>query len=120
MRACQIAAMTEKIRRSAGDTVTVLAELQIAHEDLMRRLETDMKKSKPGTKTRLDFLRALGKERRDHCELLQSLGYFPKSLGLSTVEKYEFIATVGMGTNTDPKAIKVVDARLIDQKQLKE
>jgi hypothetical protein len=113
-RTVDVVAMTRKIKDTAGDVVVALAQLQLDHENLIAQLERDMKKSKPGTKTRLDYLRALGKERREHTEILQSLGFYPKSLGLQTVERYTFSSRVGIGGNGDSKAVRTIDAEFTD------
>jgi hypothetical protein len=70
--------MLDQIKAESGDTVIALARLCLRHDKIMERLDEDMLKSKPGSKTRLDFLRAIGKEDREHTELIQSLGYFPR------------------------------------------
>jgi hypothetical protein len=89
--------MLDQIKAESGDTVIALARLCLRHDKIMDRLNTDMLKSKPGSKTRLDYLRALGKEDREHTELIQSLGYFPKNMGLQTEVHYEFRSVCGIG-----------------------
>ena len=111
--------VTKKINDEAGNTVAILARLQLSYEKRMVQLRMDMLKSEPGSKTRLDFIRAMGKEERDHTELLMSLGYLPKNLGMQTVEKYTFTSSIGLGGNT--KAVQVLEGELVDDpKQLKE
>ncbi len=60
----KLAVMQRKIRDESGNTILALARLCVFHENNMAQLRTDMLKSKAGSKTRLDYLRALGKETR--------------------------------------------------------
>jgi hypothetical protein len=74
-------------------------------------------KSTAGSKTRLDYLRAIGKEDREHIELVQSLGYFPKYVGLQTTMKYEFVSVCGIGGGP---TVEFVPAEIVEHARLKE
>src|SRR5258708_31097641 len=95
----KLATMQQQIRDESGNTVLALSRLCLFHEANIAQLRTDMLKSKAGSKTRLDYLRALGKETREHTALIQSLGYFPRDLGIQTVTHYEFSSVIGIGDN---------------------
>jgi hypothetical protein len=114
----KLALMQHKIRDESGNTVLALSRLCLFHEANIAQIRTDMLKSKAGSKTRLDYLRALGKETREHTALIQSLGYFPRDLGISTVTHYEFKAVCGIGdSGYDPKPVLV--PQIIDPPRLK-
>lgn len=114
MSEVSVVTMTKKIKEAAGDTIAVLARLQLSYEGRIAQMERDMRKSKAGSKTRLDYLRALGREEREHTELLQSLGYFPKNLGLQTVQRYEFKAAVGLDVGLGTQRHPTLDAQFRD------
>jgi hypothetical protein len=98
--------MQQQIRNESGNTVLALARLCLSHDKILAQLNADCLKSKAGSKTRLDYLRAIGKETREHIALIQSLGYFPKDLGIQTHTNYEFKAVIGLGSY-DPKPVFV-------------
>ena len=102
----KLALMQHKIRTESGNTVLALARLCLLHEANIAQLTKDMKLSKAGSLTRLHYLKALGRETREHTALIQSLGYFPRDLGVQVVEKYEFKAICGVGSY-DPKPVFV-------------
>ena len=104
----KLATMQQKIRDESGNTILALARLCQFHEQNIAQIRTDMLKSKAGSKTRLDYLRALGKETREHTALIQSLGYFPRDLGVQVVTHYEFKAVCGIGSSGyDPKPVLI-------------
>src|SRR5438477_1324189 len=110
-----------QIRDEAGNTVLALARLCIFHEKNIAQIRADMLKSKAGSKTRLDYLRALGKETRDHVALIQSLGYFPRDLGIQTITNYQFKASIGLGGEAQVVlAPPTLEAEFKDYPQLEE
>jgi len=92
--------MVQRMRANVGDSLLAVSKLQMEHETLMRHLRRDCAKSKPGSLTRLHYLRALGREVKEHAELLQGFGYLPKTLGVQIRESYSFSSRVTMGGST--------------------
>lgn len=113
----KLATMQQQIRDESGNTVLALSRLCLFHEANIAQIRTDMLKSKAGSKTRLDYLRALGRETREHTALIQSLGYFPRDLGVQVTTNYEFRAVCGIGSY-DSKPV-FVHAEIPDRPQLK-
>jgi hypothetical protein len=102
----KLALVLKHLRADAGNTLLAVAKLQLGHQNLMRQLRMDCFKSKPGSIVRLHYLRALGREAREHAAMLMDFGYHSRNLGLTTELHYEFKSYVGLGGDT-----KVMDVR---------
>src|SRR5882724_514223 len=88
--------MKQKIRNESGDAVLVLARLQLAFDENIAMLKTNMAKSKVGSKTRLDHIRCISRTTFDYIATLQSLGYVG-NVAPSTITEYLFMSSSGLG-----------------------
>jgi hypothetical protein len=102
----KLALVLKHLRADAGNTLLAVAKLQLDHQNLMTELKRDCAKSKPGSIVRLHYLRALGREAREHAAMLMDFGYHSRNLGLTTELHHEFKSYVGLGGDT-----KVMDVR---------
>lgn len=103
-----------RLKTEIGDAVLAVARLQASYERRIEQLNKDMLAAKPGTKTRLDYLRALGREEREHAQLLMDFGVYPKSLGVTVIDKYEFKSHVGLGGSTKAVRMPLLEAEFPD------
>jgi hypothetical protein len=88
--------MKQKIRNESGDAVLVLARLQLQFDENIAMLKANMVKSKVGSKTRLDYIRAISRTTIEYIATLQSLGYVG-NVAPSTVTEYLFMSSCGLG-----------------------
>lgn len=91
-----IEVMKQKIRNESGDAVLILARLQLAFDENIKMLRTNMAKSKVGSQTRLNYIKAISRTTLDFISTLQSLGYVG-NVAPSTVEQYLFMSSCGLG-----------------------
>jgi len=96
MRKRELDGMKQKIRDESGDAVLILARLQFAFDENIMMLKQNMAKSKVGSKTRLDYLRAISRTTFEYISTLQSLGY-TGNVAPSTISEYVFLSSSGLG-----------------------
>jgi len=88
--------MKQKIRNESGDAVLVLARLQLAFDENIAMLRANMAKSKVGSQTRLNYIKAISRTTFDFVATLQSLGY-TGNVAPSTISEYLFMSSSGLG-----------------------
>lgn len=85
----------EKARTIKDDDIAlVIADIAMTLERQMRDLERSKHHCKPGTVAYLRHCTAIHEVQLKTVSALQDLGYYPKNLGLMTVEKWDYKATV--------------------------
>ena len=89
-------AIKQKVRDESGDSVLVLARLQLEFEQNCKMIRASMAKSKIGSKTRLDHIRCLSRVQLEYIATLQSLGYVG-NVAPSTISEYVFMSSCGLG-----------------------
>jgi len=95
--------------------ISRLVQFQEAH---LRQIRRDMAKSRPGSATRMAYLKLIGHEVRSHVQLLSDLGYFPKHLG-SSETNYLFSSVCTIGGDVRVQRVPTIDAEF-DVPRLKE
>lgn len=76
------------------DIALVIADIAMTLERQMRDLERSKYRCTPGTVAYLRHCTAIHEVQLKTVSALQDLGYYPKNLGLMTVEKWNYKATV--------------------------
>lgn len=115
------------VRKRAADDISkedvglVIGDIRRTYErfiaDIQRCL-SDKKLCPPGTKTYLDYQRALVDYQLKIVGALQSLGFYPKNLGTMQQTKFVFKSTVQKDGSIETKAIdattkhKIIDAKI--------
>jgi len=94
----KLESIKQKIRNESGDAVLVLARLQIAFDENIKMLRDNMAKSKVGSQTRLNYIKAISRTTFDFVATLQSLGY-TGNVAPSTVTEYLFMSSCGLGSS---------------------
>jgi hypothetical protein len=94
----KLESIKQKIRNESGDAVLVLARLQLAFDENIAMLKANMAKSKVGSKTRLDYIRAISRTTFEYVGVLQSLGY-TGNVAPSTISEYLFMSSSGLGSS---------------------
>jgi hypothetical protein len=78
------------------DVDVVVGRLTSTHERHMKMLEDALSVVTPGSKMFLEYVTKLESMENAFTELMQSLSVLPKTLGNSTMTKFEFTSTVGI------------------------
>ena len=89
-----------RVRTNAGDGLLLCAQIEREHLEFMSMLRRNAVKSKAGSMCRLAYIKAMHQCMVEHTNLLLSLGFVNKHLGLQTVESYAFRSYVGLGGST--------------------
>jgi len=91
------------------DIANVIADIAMNFDRQIKDLEASKKSKecKPGTRTYLEHCKTIFTLELNKVAALQNLGYYPKSLGTLTTQKFEFTASVGImeGEGTKPAAV---------------
>ena len=99
IRKDKVAIREEKAKLIKEDDIAlVIADIALNFDRQIRDIESSKrhKDCKQGSRTYLEHCRAIFKMELEKVAALQALGYYPKSLGTLTTQKFEFTASVGI------------------------
>lgn len=92
------------------DVGLVLADIAFTFECQIKDLEIAKKKANPGSRTYLDYCKAIFDLQIKKVEALQKLGFYPLNLGNLTVQQFSFQAFVSKDQSVDTRAIELTPA----------
>lgn len=87
------------------DVGLVIADIAIECDRQIRDLEASKMKCAKGTRPFVEHCKAIVDTRLKSVKALQELGYYPKSLGNLTVERFEYRAVVGKDGSVDTRPV---------------
>ena len=107
------------------DIGLVIADIALSFDRQIRDIELSKRKASAGSRTYLEYCKAIFKMELDKITALQALGYYPKQLGQMTVQRFDYKATVSVDGSVDtlPTALAepaqaVLDAEFSEVKRL--
>jgi hypothetical protein len=107
------------------DIGLVIADIAMECDNQIRDLEASKRKCKMGQRAFVEHCKAIVDTRLKSVKALQELGFYPKSLGNLTVERFEYKAVVGRDGSVDTRAAdirfdgsEIIDADFEEQLQL--
>jgi hypothetical protein len=77
------------------DIGLVIADIALSFDNQVRDLEKSKIKAKQGERTYMEHCKSIFDMQLRKIKALQELGFYPKSLGNLTIEKFEYAAVVG-------------------------
>lgn len=92
------------------DVGLVIADIAFTFESQISDLEKAKKKAVVGSRTYLDYCKAIFDLQIKKVETLQNLGFYPKNLGNLTVQQYAFKAYVGKDQSVDTRPVELTAA----------
>ena len=96
-----------KKRMSKTDAEKAIVQLQVTHKIVKKDILTALKQKecRPGTNSRLAYLRALQSLEIDFVENMVKLGALPKNIAAQTTTSYQFKAHVSKGGGVQTVAV---------------
>jgi hypothetical protein len=110
----------EVIRKKAAEELSgedvglVIADIRRTLDRFKRDMEKALKACEPGTKVYLEYQKALVDYEFKGIEALQSLGFYPKNLGVLQKNQFVFKSIVSKDGSIDTRAIDAKDAKVIE------
>jgi hypothetical protein len=101
---------------SKEDVGLVIGDIRRTYERFISDIEKSLKRCEPGTKTYLDYQKALVDYQLKIVDALQSLGHYPKNLGTMATSKFVFKATVQKDGSIETKAIDATKPKTLEGK----
>lgn len=101
----------EIIRKRAADELSgedvglVIADIRRTYDRFVKDINAAMKLASAGTKTYLDYQKSLVDYQLKMIEALQSLGFYPKNLGILQKNQFVFKSVVAKDGSIDTRAI---------------
>jgi antitoxin (DNA-binding transcriptional repressor) of toxin-antitoxin stability system len=115
----------QKIRQEKAKLVKeddiglVIADIAMTFEKQVIDIERSKNKCTLGSRAYLEHCRAIARMQVERVQLLQELGYYPKSLGSMTVQRFDYKAIVTKDGSVDTRAVNidaqgVIDAEIVE------